>query len=88
MRIDPKNPNWEERDRFILSKGHAAPALYAVLLTAQGFHIFYPSITPFKMLTYVNIRFTLSHYPVYYLFRVLYTLYYTSQFFIKLKFKK
>jgi transketolase len=31
MRWDPKNPNWEERDRFILSKGHGVPALYAVL---------------------------------------------------------
>jgi len=31
MKIDPKNPVWEERDIFILSKGHAAPALYAVL---------------------------------------------------------
>ena len=31
MRIDPQNPQWPERDRFVLSKGHAAPALYAVL---------------------------------------------------------
>ena len=31
MRHDPKNPTWEDRDRFILSKGHACPALYAVL---------------------------------------------------------
>jgi transketolase len=31
MVIDQKNPNWEGRDFFILSKGHAAPALYAVL---------------------------------------------------------
>lgn len=31
MRINPENPTWEERDIFILSKGHAAPALYAVL---------------------------------------------------------
>jgi transketolase len=28
---NPKHPDWEMRDRFILSKGHAAPALYAVL---------------------------------------------------------
>lgn len=34
MKIDPKNPNWEERDRFILSKGHGAPALYAALVEA------------------------------------------------------
>ncbi len=31
MKHDPKNPDWPERDRFVLSKGHAAPALYAVL---------------------------------------------------------
>jgi len=30
MRMDPKNPSWEERDRFVLSKGHGVPALYAV----------------------------------------------------------
>lgn len=34
MRHDPSNPEWPERDRFILSKGHAAPALYAVLAEA------------------------------------------------------
>lgn len=31
MRIRPEEPNWENRDRLILSKGHGAPALYAVL---------------------------------------------------------
>ncbi len=31
MRIDPKNPRWEERDRFVLSKGHTAPGLYSAL---------------------------------------------------------
>ena len=31
MNIDPKNPTWEDRDRFVLSKGHTAPAYYAVL---------------------------------------------------------
>lgn len=31
MRHDPANPAWADRDRFILSKGHAAPALYAVM---------------------------------------------------------
>ena len=34
MRIDPKNPRWPDRDRFILSKGHAAPVLYAVMAEA------------------------------------------------------
>jgi len=31
MRHDPSNPKWPDRDRFILSKGHAAPVLYAVM---------------------------------------------------------
>ncbi len=32
MNVDPKNPKDEKRDRFVLSKGHAAPALYAALI--------------------------------------------------------
>ena len=36
MRVDPKNSQWEDRDRFVLSKGHCAPALYAVL-AEKGF---------------------------------------------------
>jgi transketolase len=31
LRHDPKNPKWPERDRFLLSKGHAAPVLYSVM---------------------------------------------------------
>ena len=31
MRLDPKNPDWPDRDRFILSKGHACPVWYAAL---------------------------------------------------------
>ena len=31
MNIDPKHPQWEDRDRFVLSKGHTAPGLYATL---------------------------------------------------------
>ena len=34
LRHDPKNPKWKERDRFILSKGHAAPVQYAALAEA------------------------------------------------------
>jgi transketolase len=37
LRYDPRNPAWRERDRFILSKGHAAPLLYAVLAEAGYF---------------------------------------------------
>ena len=36
LRHDPKRPDWPERDRLILSKGHACPALYAVL-ARRGF---------------------------------------------------
>ena len=36
MRIDPKNPQWADRDRFVLSKGHTAPGLYATLAN-RGF---------------------------------------------------
>ena len=36
MNVDPKNPKMEDRDRFVLSKGHTAPALYAVLAN-KGF---------------------------------------------------
>ena len=36
MKTDPKNPQWEDRDRFILSKGHAAPVLYSAL-AEKGF---------------------------------------------------
>lgn len=36
MRVDPANPQWSERDRFVLSKGHCTPALYAVL-AQRGF---------------------------------------------------
>ncbi|HIS77107.1 MAG TPA: transketolase [Candidatus Merdivicinus excrementipullorum] len=31
MKVDPENPQWEDRDRLVLSKGHCAPALYAAL---------------------------------------------------------
>jgi len=36
LRIDPERPDWEDRDRFILSKGHSAIALYAVM-AERGF---------------------------------------------------
>ena len=36
MKVDPKNPKCEDRDRFVLSKGHAAPALYGAL-AVRGF---------------------------------------------------
>jgi len=36
MRVDPKRPDWPDRDRFVLSKGHAAPVLFATL-AEKGF---------------------------------------------------
>ncbi len=46
LRCDPENPEWAERDRLVLSKGHAGPALYAVL-SLRGFF-------PKEMLTELN----------------------------------
>lgn len=39
MKRDPKNPSWEDRDRFILSKGHASPLLFSILAQAGYFPI-------------------------------------------------
>ena len=36
MNVDPANPKWEDRDRFVLSKGHTAPGLYSAL-ALRGF---------------------------------------------------
>lgn len=36
MRVDPANPKWEDRDRFVLSKGHVCPVLYTALML-RGF---------------------------------------------------
>ena len=38
LRIDPENPKWNGRDRFVLSKGHTAPGLYAALAN----RVFFP----------------------------------------------
>lgn len=46
MRIDPKNPKWEKRDYFVLSKGHCGPAVYATL-ALKGFF-------PMEMLKTMN----------------------------------
>ena len=43
MNIDPRDPKKEDRDRFVLSKGHVAPALYGVL-AERGF--FSPELIP------------------------------------------
>src|SRR5207249_5647143 len=38
LRYDAKRPDWPDRDRVVLSKGHAVPALYAVMARAGYFH--------------------------------------------------
>lgn len=39
MNVDPQNPNWEDRDRFVLSKGHVCPVQYACLATLGYFPV-------------------------------------------------
>lgn len=51
MRVDPANPGWEDRDRFVLSKGHTAPGLYSVL-ALRGF---FP-VDELKTLRQINSR--------------------------------
>ena len=56
LRLDPARPRWPERDRFILSKGHASAALYATLAEA-GF------IAPEDLLTYMRPLSLLNGHP-------------------------
>lgn len=51
MRHDPKNPNWPDRDRLVLSKGHAAPVLFATLAEAG-----YLPVSELKTLRKINSR--------------------------------
>lgn len=53
MNVDPKNPNWEDRDRFVLSKGHTAPGLYAAL-ALKGFFPVEDLITLRKLGSYLQ----------------------------------
>jgi transketolase len=56
MKYRPQEPNWPERDRFILSKGHGAPGLYAVLAKAGYFK-------PDRLMTLRNIGSPLEGHP-------------------------
>lgn len=56
MRIRPKEPKWSDRDRFILSKGHSCPALYAVLADKGYF-------TPEVLDTFEKINSPLTMHP-------------------------
>ena len=57
LRYDPKNPQWPERDRFVLSKGHGVPVQYAALAEAG----FFP-LTELNSLRKINSR--LQGHPV------------------------
>ena len=56
MKIDPQNPNMENRDRFVLSKGHCSPALYATLAYRGFFDVE-------KLKTFRNINSNLQGHP-------------------------
>lgn len=56
LRLDPRNPHWEKRDFFFLSKGHAVPALYAIL-SERGF------IPEEELLTFRETEGRLPAYP-------------------------
>lgn len=51
MKLDPENPKWPERDRFILSKGHCCPPLYAILSDIG----FFPKDTLFTLRQYGSL---------------------------------
>lgn len=53
MNIDPRNPRWEDRDRFVLSKGHTAPGLYSAL-AHRGFFPVADLITLRKLGSYLQ----------------------------------
>ena len=53
LNVDPKNPKWEDRDRFVLSKGHTAPGLYAAL-ALRGFFPVEDLITLRKVGSYLQ----------------------------------
>ena len=53
MNVDPQNPKWEDRDRFVLSKGHCAPGLYAAL-ALRGFFPIEDMLTLRKVGSYLQ----------------------------------
>lgn len=56
MHHDPKNPNWKERDRLVVSNGHTCPALYSVLARSGYFSIQ-------KLKTYAKLGSSLQGHP-------------------------
>ena len=63
MRVDPKRPHWPDRDRFVLSKGHTVPALYATL-AERGFFPEYISLTENFRITPEGITFYYNPYDI------------------------
>ncbi len=53
LNVDPTNPKWEDRDRFVLSKGHTAPGLYAAL-ALRGFFPVEDLLTLRKVSSYLQ----------------------------------
>ena len=58
MHIDPKNPRWEDRDWFVLSKGHGGPVMYATL----GLKGYYPMESAYT-LNQPNTEFPVAYRP-------------------------
>ncbi len=56
MHHDPENPSWENRDRFILSKGHASPVLYSALARSGYFSVD-------QLITFRKLRSPLQGHP-------------------------
>ena len=56
LRVDPLRPRWSQRDRFVLSKGHASPGMYAVL-AERGF------LQPERLTTYFEINTEMQGHP-------------------------
>src|SRR2546425_11426071 len=58
LRVDPKNPTWPDRDRFVVSKGHACPVLYAALAERGFFPVS-------ELMTFRRINSRLQGHPEY-----------------------
>lgn len=62
MKIDPENPRWEERDRFVLSKGHCTPTTYAALALKGYFPI--EDLKTFRKIdSYLSGHIEMNHVP-------------------------
>ena len=62
LNVDPKNPKWADRDRFVLSKGHTAPGLYAAL-AEKGFFNKEELITLRKVGSFLQGHPSMKHTP-------------------------